>query len=262
MSETRAREPAAAAVVGLAVVLVGQQLAGAFVGVASGALRGLPLMLLGVFCYGAVLVAVACVGVGTRDLRNGLRLGGTAAGPVDFLLALVGFLAAGEALGAIIALLGYAEHGSLGAMNRMMAAASGAELAASLLVLAVIGGFAEELFFRGFLQPRLVAALGSARGIVSTSAAFGLVHFDWVQSPAAFVMGLLFGWLAERTGSIRFGVGIHVVNNAVAVLLPALTPMPWPRSVYLAELLVGPVVFLGCATALARRLGATQARRR
>lgn len=75
----------------------------------------------------------------------------------------------------------------------------------------------QEFFFRGWLQPRLQQALGTWGGLAATSAAFTLWHFAPqfegtmtsslpVTSLGGFIscfgLGLLFGYVFQRTGSI------------------------------------------------------------
>lgn len=81
-----------------------------------------------------------------------------------------------------------------------------------LALLALASGTAEELLFRGAIQPVL--------GLVLTSLLFGAVHF--VPSRAllpwtawAGVMGLLLGLVYDATGSIAGCVLAHVAINAI-----------------------------------------------
>lgn len=76
--------------------------------------------------------------------------------------------------------------------------------------LAFMSGLAEELFFRGFLQPHL--------GLVVTSVAFGLVHLPprkhqlpWTG--AAVIMGFVFGGLMEARGVLLVPVLAHATIN-------------------------------------------------
>lgn len=78
-------------------------------------------------------------------------------------------------------------------------------------LLALASGLAEELFFRGAMQPVL--------GLWLTSVIFGAVHIGpkrallpW--SMWAFVMGLVFGALFELTGVLWGPVFAHVWINA------------------------------------------------
>ncbi|GAB4216090.1 MAG: hypothetical protein OHK0013_42210 [Sandaracinaceae bacterium] len=81
-----------------------------------------------------------------------------------------------------------------------------------ILLLALASGVAEELLFRGALQPAL--------GLLGTSLLFGAVHFVPTRNLApwsawAAAMGLLLGLLYERTGSIAGCVLAHVAINAI-----------------------------------------------
>ena len=80
-----------------------------------------------------------------------------------------------------------------------------------IIVLALASGLAEELFFRGAMQPVL--------GLVVTSILFGAAHtgpkrvfLAW--SVWAFVMGLLFGAIFELTGVLWGAVLAHALINA------------------------------------------------
>jgi len=98
---------------------------------------------------------------------------------------------------------------------------SAGRFAAAVFAIGVAPGFAEETFFRGFLQTRLTASWGSWPAIVVTAAAFGLLHLDPVQGSLAFVAGLFLGWVVERLGGIRPSILAHVTNNAIFVALAA-----------------------------------------
>jgi len=80
------------------------------------------------------------------------------------------------------------------------------------LLLASASGLAEELFFRGALQPRV--------GLVVASVLFGALHLvprrelmPWTAF--AVVMGFVLGVLFEWTGSLLAPVVAHTVINAV-----------------------------------------------
>ena len=60
---------------------------------------------------------------------------------------------------------------------------------ADLLILAVIAGVAEEILFRGTLQPWLEQRLGMGAGLILSSILFGLVHA--VTPLYAFLAGLV-----------------------------------------------------------------------
>lgn len=92
-----------------------------------------------------------------------------------------------------------------------------------VLGIAAFSSFAEELFFRGFLQSFL--------GLTVTAVLFGLVHLPHRREMvpwtiAAVVMGFAFGWLQEMRGSIVAPVCAHFAINYFNLhyLLRPLTP--------------------------------------
>jgi membrane protease YdiL (CAAX protease family) len=81
---------------------------------------------------------------------------------------------------------------------------------AEITWLALASGFAEELFFRGAMQPVL--------GLMVTSAIFGAVHIGpkpvlLAWTTWAFVMGLVLGLIFELTGVLWGPVLAHVWIN-------------------------------------------------
>ena len=138
--------------------------------------------------------------------------------PASAQAPIMGLLAAGSA-GAVLGLLavGLSElmtrHTRLG---ESLADLLGEGLAgigrADALLLALASGVAEEMFFRGALQP--------AVGLVWASLAFGACHFLPRRELAlwavfAVAMGFGLGWLFEWTGQLVAPIAAHVVINAI-----------------------------------------------
>ena len=93
----------------------------------------------------------------------------------------------------------------------------------SALVLVVFGvliaPLAEELAFRGFLQPLFVRSLGAFGGISVTAVLFGMLH--WEQNARSFayvgiisLAGAAFGALRHLSGSTRTSILAHVAYNS------------------------------------------------
>jgi len=83
---------------------------------------------------------------------------------------------------------------------------------ADAILLAFASGIAEEMFFRGALQP--------AVGLFWASLAFGACHFLPRRELAlwavfAVAMGFAFGWLFLWTGQLVAPVAAHVVINGI-----------------------------------------------
>lgn len=82
---------------------------------------------------------------------------------------------------------------------------------------------AEELVFRGFLQPVLQQRLGRLLGLSTTAALFGLGHGVAYALPVG-LLGGFFGWLVQRHGSLLPAMLAHVLHNSVT----AVTMVAWP----------------------------------
>ncbi len=78
--------------------------------------------------------------------------------------------------------------------------------------LALISGFAEEVFFRGAVQPRV--------GLIAASVAFGIAHFVprrefYLWTVFSVLAGALLGFLFEHTGNLIAPIAAHTLVNAV-----------------------------------------------
>jgi membrane protease YdiL (CAAX protease family) len=94
----------------------------------------------------------------------------------------------------------------------------------SLILVAIfgvtVGPLAEELIFRGFLQPLLVRSLGTAAGIAVTAIPFGMLHYwqygrSWRHVILIGAAGAAFGWVKQSTGSTKASTIMHASYNAV-----------------------------------------------
>jgi membrane protease YdiL (CAAX protease family) len=95
---------------------------------------------------------------------------------------------------------------------------SGATLVLTFVLIAVTTPIAEELFFRGYAQTRLVERFGRKLGIVIATALFALFHLDPMHVAGTFAIGAVLGWVTERTGSVRAAIFAHAMNNGLFVL--------------------------------------------
>ncbi len=87
------------------------------------------------------------------------------------------------------------------------------------LTIALLAPVLEELLFRGAIEGRLLQRWTNPwAGIMVSSLIFGVIHMNPAQIPFAFLMGLVFGWLYYRTGSLLPGIVGHVLNNSIAAV--------------------------------------------
>jgi len=100
------------------------------------------------------------------------------------------------------------------------------EMVITIIVTAVvIGPLLEEIVFRGLLQTLLLEVLGrDARWltILIASALFSVVHLGattWHALPGLMVLGMVLGWLYERTGSLLPAYLVHAAFNAMNIAM-------------------------------------------
>jgi len=88
-------------------------------------------------------------------------------------------------------------------------------------------GFVEELVFRGVLQGSAVKALGEKAGVIGAAAVFALLHIGWLSMLDVifvFSIGLFYGFITLKTGSI-IGVSLsHGITNVLLFLVMPSTP--------------------------------------
>jgi membrane protease YdiL (CAAX protease family) len=89
-----------------------------------------------------------------------------------------------------------------------------------LLVLIVVIGapIAEELFFRGLVLRSVEKSIGTVWAVVISSIAFGLTHFEGIQTPALCAFGVVLALLVIRTGRLGTAVVAHMAFNGVSVI--------------------------------------------
>ena len=164
------------------------------------------------------IVALVAGTLSPQPLTERLGLGRPRLGRLGWLVVPLGALGLNQAIDAAFGLSGLGRGDALEAVLGTLAGARGAMLALAVLIVGALSAACEELFFRGYLQRRLVGRFGPALGIVAASILFGLAHWDWQHSLFAFVFGLFVGLAAWAADSLWPAVFAHVVNNTVAVL--------------------------------------------
>lgn len=86
----------------------------------------------------------------------------------------------------------------------------------------ILAPIAEEILFRGLIQ-RTLLPYGKRFAILCSAFTFGIFHGNLLQSPYAFLVGLVLGYTAAEY-SIAWSMVLHMINNLViADLLNRLT---------------------------------------
>ncbi len=106
----------------------------------------------------------------------------------------------------------------------------------TLLILAavVLAPISEEFIYRGFVQSAVLNMLAKQRephhrwlAIIITSALFATLHLGavaWQALPGLFVVGVVVGWLYERTGSLLTPILVHMGFNGLMVTVTLYAP--------------------------------------
>jgi CAAX protease family protein len=95
------------------------------------------------------------------------------------------------------------------------------QLGLSLLLLAVLAPLVEELVFRGLLYGWLAGRWGKNVGWIASSLAFAVAHTEPAHIVLVLPLGLLFGWLRQRTDSLLPSLVAHIANNSLALIAAA-----------------------------------------
>jgi membrane protease YdiL (CAAX protease family) len=137
----------------------------------------------------------------------------------------------------------------------LVSARSPGEFLAVVLTVAVVPALAEEFFFRGLVQKTFSQAAGGMQAAILAGIVFGLYHLNPLNVVPLIMLGVYFGFLVYRTGSLTLALVAHFFNNFLACTAAylqideeflALAPGSVPSIPILAvTVVVFGVVFLG-----------------
>ena len=75
----------------------------------------------------------------------------------------------------------------------------------------------EEYAMRGVVMNSL-RRYGDMFAITMSAMMFGLMHGNLVQTPFAFLAGLILGYVVIKTGTLWTGIAIHLLNNSLSIV--------------------------------------------
>lgn len=88
-----------------------------------------------------------------------------------------------------------------------------------VLVIGVITGFAEEIFFRGAIQRTMTdSGINHHMAIWITAFIFSTVHFQFFGFVPRLLLGAFFGYLLFWSESLWLSALAHALNNSIAVV--------------------------------------------
>jgi CAAX protease family protein len=90
----------------------------------------------------------------------------------------------------------------------------------NMLMVAVLPGICEELFFRGVMQRIVIDwTKNITAGILITAFFFSFLHFQFLGFLPRMILGIMLGYIYVWTGSIWLAMLGHFINNGLDVTL-------------------------------------------
>ena len=99
--------------------------------------------------------------------------------------------------------------------------ASGAGMVLLVFVVVIGAPIVEELVYRGLLQGAFTRRFHEWLAVVAVALWFALIHFQPIEIPGLFVVGLVLGACALLTRRLGMGVLAHMAFNATGLVLVA-----------------------------------------
>ena len=124
-----------------------------------------------------------------------------------FMCSQLGFQLIAMVIETILNLLGFS------AMAAIESASMNADTWSMFLYAGILAPITEEILFRGLVL-RTLQPYGKKFAILTSAVFFGIFHGNIVQSPFAFAVGLVLGYVAVEY-SISWAILLHMINNLI-----------------------------------------------
>jgi len=100
-----------------------------------------------------------------------------------------------------------------------LATTSLSDLLTNIAMIGILPALGEELLFRGIIQQLLKKKFGNAHAAIWISAAiFSALHMQFFGFLPRLVLGAMFGYMLEWSGTLWLPIIAHFVNNTTAVI--------------------------------------------
>lgn len=96
---------------------------------------------------------------------------------------------------------------------------NGTQYVLYMFVISITAGICEEFFFRGMVLGGYQNSLNLKSAAIWSALMFGFFHFNPQNLVGPILLGLIFAYLVQITGSLWAGVVAHMANNGIAVSL-------------------------------------------
>lgn len=104
-------------------------------------------------------------------------------------------------------------------LMRLLEKPSLLNIAANILLIVFAAAVIEETLFRGILLGSLRTYFGTWTAIVLSAAVFSALHFEAFGFVPRFILGVGLGYLYVKHDSLFPSMGLHGLNNLLAVIL-------------------------------------------
>lgn len=109
-------------------------------------------------------------------------------------------------------------------VNTLMGGSSAGSLILSILIVGVLAGFSEELFFRGGIQRLLVSGRVNPHvAIWVTAFLFSAIHLQFFGFFPRLLLGAFFGYLLYWTKNLWVPIVCHIFNNSIVATVTWMT---------------------------------------
>ena len=103
--------------------------------------------------------------------------------------------------------------------EQIMQGMTGGNFILSFITVSLFAPLFEEWLCRGVVLRGLLTKMRPAGAIAISAAFFAILHMNPWQALPAFLLGVVFGYVYYRTGSLKMTMLMHFVNNTMALIL-------------------------------------------
>lgn len=103
-------------------------------------------------------------------------------------------------------------------VNPIANVVSNSNLLGTLIFVGILSPIVEEFMFRKVMLDKL-RIYGDKVAIITTALMFGLFHGNFSQFFYATAIGLIFGYVVIKTGSIKYSIALHIMVNMMGSVI-------------------------------------------
>lgn len=104
-------------------------------------------------------------------------------------------------------------------LEEIMTGLTGGNLVLSFISVSIFAPVFEEWLCRGVVLRGLLTHTRPASAIIASAVFFAVLHMNPWQAIPAFLLGLVFGYVYYKTGSLKLTMLMHFTNNTMALVL-------------------------------------------